>query len=44
MIQSGYSYRGTVQAMTRGVVTAGWSWRHHRKWLREFAHRRVPGE
>ena len=36
--------RGTVQAMTRGVVTAGWSWRHHRKWLREFAHRRVPGE
>ena len=36
--------RGTVQAMTRGVVTAGWSWRHHRKWLREFAQRRVPGE
>jgi len=27
--------RGTVQAMTRGNVTAGWSWRHHRKWLRE---------
>lgn len=27
--------RGTVSAMTRGVVTAGWAWRHHRKWLRE---------
>ena len=31
--------RGTVQGMTRGVVTAGWSWRHHRKWLRESAQR-----
>jgi len=29
--------RGTVQAMTRGNVSAGWSWRHHRKWLRESA-------
>ena len=27
--------RGTVSAMTRGTVTAGWGWRHHRKWLRE---------
>ena len=25
-------------------VTAGWAWRHHRKWLRELARRRVPGE
>jgi formate dehydrogenase subunit gamma len=32
--------RGTVQGMTRGAVTAGWSWRHHRKWLRESAQRR----
>ena len=30
--------RGSVQGMTRGSVTAGWSWRHHRKWLRESAH------
>jgi formate dehydrogenase subunit gamma len=29
--------RGSVQGMTRGVVTAGWSWRHHRKWLRQSA-------
>jgi len=27
--------RGTVRAMTRGTVTGGWAWRHHRKWLRE---------
>ena len=32
--------RGSVQGMTRGVVTAGWSWRHHRKWLRETASQR----
>jgi formate dehydrogenase subunit gamma len=32
--------RGTIPAMTRGVVSAGWSWRHHRKWLRESAQRR----
>jgi formate dehydrogenase subunit gamma len=34
--------RGSVRGMTRGTVTAGWSWRHHRKWLREFAS--APGE
>ncbi len=34
--------RGTVQAMMRGNVTAGWSWRHHRKWLRETAKARAP--
>jgi formate dehydrogenase subunit gamma len=26
--------RGTISAMTRGQVTGGWAWRHHRKWLR----------
>jgi formate dehydrogenase subunit gamma len=29
--------RGTISAMTRGRVTGGWAWRHHRKWLRELA-------
>jgi formate dehydrogenase subunit gamma len=29
--------RGTMGAMTRGSVTGGWAWRHHRKWLREEA-------
>jgi formate dehydrogenase subunit gamma len=28
--------RGTIGAMTRGRVTGGWAWRHHRKWLREL--------
>jgi formate dehydrogenase subunit gamma len=28
--------RGTIGAMTRGRVTGGWAWRHHRKWLRQL--------
>lgn len=32
--------RGTIGAMTRGKVTGGWAWRHHRKWLRELVGRR----
>jgi formate dehydrogenase subunit gamma len=28
--------RGSMQAMTRGYVTPGWAWRHHRKWLRRL--------
>ncbi len=32
--------RGTIRAMTRGTVTGGWAFRHHRKWLRELAARR----
>lgn len=28
--------RGSINAMTRGQVTGGWAWRHHRKWLREL--------
>ena len=27
--------KGTLRAMTRGSVTRGWSWKHHRKWLRQ---------
>lgn len=26
--------RGTFSSMTRGTVSGGWGWRHHRKWLR----------
>jgi formate dehydrogenase subunit gamma len=26
---------GSVRAMTRGPVTGGWLWKHHRKWLRQ---------
>lgn len=35
--------RGTLRAMTRGTVTGGWAWRHHRKWLRELAGRDKQG-
>ena len=31
--------RGTIRAMTRGTVTGGWAWKHHRIWLRELAGR-----
>jgi formate dehydrogenase subunit gamma len=33
--------RGTIGAMTRGQVTGGWAWRHHRKWLRELVSKKV---
>ncbi len=39
--------RGTLSAMTRGRVTGGWAWRHHRKWLRELVQKprsRTPAE
>jgi formate dehydrogenase subunit gamma len=32
--------RGTIDAMTKGHVTGGWAWRHHRKWLRELVSRK----
>ena len=28
--------RGTIGAMTKGRVTGGWAWRHHRRWLKEL--------
>ena len=34
--------RGTISAMTRGSVTGGWAWRHHRRWLRTEI-RKQPG-
>lgn len=37
--------RGTISAMTRGTVTGGWAYKHHRKWLREVAEKPVkPAE
>lgn len=35
--------RGTIRAMTRGSVTGGWAWRHHRKWLRELVSGKPDG-
>ena len=34
--------RGTIGAMTRGKVTGGWAWRHHRKWLKELVTGKSP--
>jgi formate dehydrogenase subunit gamma len=36
-VYAGIWTRGTIRAMTRGTVSGGWAWRHHRKWLRELA-------
>lgn len=36
-VYAAFWIRGTLRAMTRGSVTGGWAWRHHRKWLRELA-------
>ncbi|CEJ13951.1 formate dehydrogenase subunit gamma [Phreatobacter sp. AB_2022a] len=36
--------RGTISAMTRGQVTGGWAWRHHRKWLRKLVSGRHDGD
>jgi len=27
--------KGSVRAMTRGTVSYGWAWRHHRAWFRD---------
>lgn len=35
--------QGTMRAMTRGEVTAGWAYRHHRKWLKQLAGLRRKG-
>ncbi len=33
-VYSAFWVRGTIDAMTRGTVTGGWGWRHHRRWFR----------
>ncbi|ACI92294.1 gamma subunit of formate dehydrogenase [Afipia carboxidovorans OM5] len=35
-VYAGIWVRGTISAMTRGQVTGGWAWRHHRKWLKDL--------
>lgn len=30
--------KGSIGAMTRGTVTPGWAWKHHRAWFREKTH------
>ncbi len=28
--------KGSIRAMTRGTVSYGWAWKHHRAWFREM--------
>ena len=35
-IYAGIWVRGSVRAMTRGTVSYGWAWKHHRGWFREM--------
>ena len=28
--------KGSLEAMTRGTVTPGWAWKHHRAWFRQI--------
>lgn len=35
-IYAGIWVKGSVRAMTRGTVTPGWAWKHHRAWYREI--------
>lgn len=37
-IYSAFWVKGSVRAMTRGTVTPGWAWKHHRAWFREKIH------
>jgi formate dehydrogenase subunit gamma len=34
-IYAAFWVKGSVEAMTRGTVPAGWAWKHHRAWFRE---------
>lgn len=42
-VYAGIWTRGTLRAMTRGSVTGGWAWKHHRKWLRQLAGQKKVG-
>jgi formate dehydrogenase subunit gamma len=36
-IYAGIWVKGSIRAMTRGWVTPGWAWKHHREWFREVS-------
>jgi formate dehydrogenase subunit gamma len=37
-IYAGIWVKGSIGAMTRGTVTSGYAWKHHRAWFREKIH------
>jgi formate dehydrogenase subunit gamma len=38
-VYAGIWVKGSVNAMTRGTVTPGWAWKHHRAWFRDVIRR-----
>jgi formate dehydrogenase subunit gamma len=38
-VYAGIWVKGSVEAMTRGTVTPGWAWKHHRAWFRDVIRR-----
>jgi formate dehydrogenase subunit gamma len=36
-IYAGIWVKGSIRAMTRGRVSPGWAWKHHRAWFREVS-------
>jgi formate dehydrogenase subunit gamma len=43
-IYAAFWAKGTMRAMTRGSVTGGWAYTHHRKWLREVLAREAEAK
>jgi formate dehydrogenase subunit gamma len=41
-IYAAFWVKGSLGAMTRGTVTPGWAWKHHRAWFREKLHATHP--
>lgn len=41
-IYAAFWVKGSVHAMTRGTVTPGWAWKHHRAWFRRVTHDAHP--
>ena len=39
-IYAGIWVKGSMRAMTRGTVTPGWAWKHHRAWWRSLRENR----
>lgn len=39
-VYAAFWVKGTFGAMTKGVVTGGWAWRHHRLWLKQLVEQR----
>jgi formate dehydrogenase subunit gamma len=37
-IYAAFWVKGSIRAMTRGTVTLGWAWKHHRAWFRDKLH------